>query len=210
MRRTRIKVCGMREVDQVSALVDIGVDAIGMIFFDKSPRNVSIEKAKEIRKVIPAFVDLVGVFVDKDVDEINAISADVGLNRVQLHGDQAADFASSLNCSYIKVIRVESIKVITTKIKEHPHADAFLLDTFAQHAFGGTGEKIPEEMLPKPLPKNIILAGGLNDNNINSALQFEPFAVDVNSGVEISPGNKDIQKVKKMIQEIRKFDHDNC
>ena len=210
MRRTRIKVCGMREKDQVHALIDMGVDAIGMIFYDKSPRNVSIEKAIEIRNIIPAFVDLVGVFVDKDVEEINSISADVGLNRVQLHGDQTADFASSLRYSYIKVIRVKNTKVIAKQINEHPHADAYLLDTYNQHAFGGTGEKIPEEILPNPLPEKSILAGGLNGNNIKDALLFKPFAVDINSGVEISPGNKDVQKVKKMIQVIRKFDDDNC
>jgi len=107
MNRVRVKICGMREVEQVESIVSYGVDAVGMIFYEKSKRNVSLEQAKKIRKVVPPFVNLVGVFVDTLADTINSISNEVGLDLVQLHGDQSPEFADELTTPYLQAIRVK-------------------------------------------------------------------------------------------------------
>ena len=206
MRRTRIKVCGMRDHLQVTQAINLGVDAIGMIFFQSSPRNISIEQAKNIRAVVPAFVSLVGVFVDHSAEEINTISTEVNLDIVQLHGDQDVDFANKVRRPYIKVIRVADKDSVEIEAKNHHNAQALLLDTFSVSEYGGTGHRIPNVYIPAPMPKYTILAGGINANNIDEVLQMRPYAVDVNSGVELSPGNKDISQLKRVIQKIRKFD----
>lgn len=208
MQRTRVKVCGMRDPLQVKQLVDLGVDAIGMIFFQDSSRNVSIEQAQRIREVVPAFVSLVGVFVDFSVEQINAIAEQVQLDIVQLHGDQDVDFAKKIQRPYIKVVRVLDKESVAVALTEHQEAVAILLDTFSKLEFGGTGHRIPKEFLSNPLPENIILAGGISLENINEVLEFRPYALDINSGVEYSPANKNISKLIKIMKKIHKFDQE--
>jgi len=206
MRRTKIKICGMLDPQQVQTIVGYGVDAIGMIFHEKSPRNISIQQAQEIRKNVPAFVSLVGVFVKQTPVEINQIASEVGLDLVQLHGDQNVAFANQVNFPYVKVIRVKSIEDISDEQIQHPKARAYLLDTYEEGLYGGTGTSIKSSLLPEQLPERTMLAGGLNAENIDTALKFQPYAIDLNSGVEVSPGNKDLNKVKHIVDEIRKFD----
>ena len=203
MHRTRVKVCGMTRPDQASALVDLGVDAIGLIFYEKSPRNVSVLQAQEIRKIVPAFVTLVGVFVNQSASEINQICQQVRLNLVQLHGDQSANFANDLTYSYIKAIRVDSKERIVSEINQHNNAVGFLLDTYSKNAYGGTGHKIDESFLPKSLPRNIILAGGINPSNIDKILEKKPYAIDINSGVEHAPGDKNLEAIADIMDRIK-------
>ena len=198
----------MRDPLQVKQLVSLGVDAIGMIFFQHSSRNVSIEQAQRIRAVVPAFVSLVGVFVDSSVDEVNTIAETTQLDIVQLHGDQGNDFAQNLQRPYIKVVRVVDKESIGLELEKHQSAQAILLDTFSKSKFGGTGQCIPQEFLPTPLPENIILAGGITPENINEMLNLYPYAIDINSGVEHSPANKDVSKLIKIMQDVRKFDQE--
>lgn len=209
MQRTRVKICGMRDPKQVQQLVELGVDAIGMIFYPNSPRNVTLEQAKKIRQVVPAFVSLVGVFVDSSAEEINQISADVGLNTVQLHGDQDIDFAKKITIPYIKVVRVKDKESISHEAQLHAAASALLLDTYSTSEYGGTGHKIDNSLLPSNLPSNTILAGGINVDNIESVLVLEPYAVDVNSGVELSPANKDLTAIQSLLKKIRNFDRES-
>ena len=203
MHRTRVKVCGMTRPDQASALVDLGVDAIGLIFYEKSPRNVSVLQAQEIRKIVPAFVTLVGVFVNQSASEINQICQQVRLNLVQLHGDQSANFANDLTYSYIKAIRVDSKERIVSEINQHNNAVGFLLDTYSKNAYGGTGHKIDESFLPESLPRNIILAGGINPSNIDEILEKKPYAIDINSGVEHAPGDKNLEAIADIMDRIK-------
>jgi len=200
----------MRKPQQVEQLVDLGVDAIGMIFYESSPRSVTLEQAKLIRQSVPAFVNLVGVFVNDRVEEINTIADEVGLDLIQLHGDQDIDFANQLSRSYIKVIRVKNQEIVNQERQIHNEAQGYLLDTFSDSAYGGTGDRIDHELLPSPLPKNTILAGGININNLNDMLALKPYAVDINSGVEFAPGDKDIDKVTLIMNEMRKFDQECC
>lgn len=210
MRRTRVKVCGMRKPEQAAQLVDLGVDAIGMIFYESSPRCITLDQAKLVRQAVPAFVNLVGVFVNTDSDEINAIADNVGLDLIQLHGDQSLDFANHLSKPYIKVIRVKNQEIINQERQIHSKAQGYLLDTFSDSAYGGTGHCIEHELLSLPLQKNTILAGGINVDNIDSVLTLNPYAVDVNSGVEITPGDKDIKKIELIMNKIYKFDQEYC
>jgi len=203
MNRVRVKVCGMREVEQVKSIVSYGVDAIGMIFYDKSERNVSLEQAKKIRKVVPPFVNLVGVFVDKSAEAINSISSEVGLDVVQLHGDQSPEFATQLKTPYLRAIRVKSASSIVDVTHAHKEARGFLLDTFSDSAYGGTGHRIDGELLPVDQMNKYILAGGINPDNIESILQLKPYAIDINSGVEKSPANKDMDKVRKVMSAVK-------
>ncbi len=196
----------MRKPDQVSQLVDLGVDAIGMIFYEPSPRHLTIEEAKSIRKVVPPFVTLVGVFVDTDAEEINEIAQLVGLNLVQLHGDQCSDFAMQLSVPYIRAIRVDSLETIDREQQTHSNAQGFLLDTFSKKAYGGTGDRIVSELLPNKLSGSTILAGGINPSNILDVLENKPYAVDINSGVEFSPSDKNIDAIRSIMETISKFD----
>lgn len=196
----------MRDSDQVQQLVDLGVDAVGMIFYDSSSRNVSLEQAKKIRQVVPAFVSLVGVFVDTEAAEINRVAKLVGLNLIQLHGDQDDEFAQQLDAPYIRAIRVDSADTIERERQVHSNSQGFLLDTFSKNAYGGTGHRIDSALLPEKLPGNTILAGGINQSNILEILQHKPYAVDINSGVEISPADKNIAAVESMMKTIRDFD----
>ena len=196
----------MKDPSQVQDLVSIGVDAIGMIFYDSSPRNVSLEQAMKIRNVVPAFVTLVGVFVDTDVEQVNEIGKNVGLDLVQLHGEQDSNFAEQLLLPYVRAIRVSSLGVINKERKEHSKARGFLLDTFSKDAYGGTGHRISSTLMPKKLSNDTILAGGINPSNIIDVLQYRPYALDINSGVENSPGDKNIQAVSSIVTAIRKVD----
>ena len=190
MKRTRVKVCGMRKPDQVRQLVDLGVDAIGMIFYASSPRHITVEEAKKIRSVVPSFVSLTGVFVDIDAHEVNWIAKEVGLNVVQLHGDQDSDFAEQLALPYIRAVRVDSKEIIIKERQAHVKANGFLLDTFSKNAYGGTGRRIQSDLIPSGLSENTILAGGINPSNILDVLKHKPYAVDINSGVEFAPADK--------------------
>ncbi len=206
MKRTRVKVCGMRKPGQVGQLVDLGIDAIGMIFYASSPRHVTLEEAKDIRAVVPPFVSLTGVFVNTEAYEVNRIAKEVGLNVVQLHGDQDSNFAKQLAVPYIRAIRVDSKETIIKERLSHINANGFLLDTFSKNAYGGTGNRIQSDLLPSDLSEDTILAGGINPSNILEILEHKPYAVDINSGVEFAPADKNIDAVRSIIETIRKFD----
>lgn len=206
MRRTRIKVCGMIHPNQVAAAVAMGVDAIGMIFYEESPRCVTIEQAKAVRKIVPAFVSLVGVFVNENTEAINAISTEVSLDMIQLHGDETDGDAKPLIKPYLRAIRVKNQDYVTAQIAEHKHASGYLLDSYSNTLYGGTGKLFDNSLLPKRLPNHLIYAGGISSSNIDEFLIYKPFAIDVNSGIEKSPGDKDIDALRCLVEMIRKRD----
>lgn len=205
MSRVRVKVCGITKASQAQALVDLGVDALGLIFYKKSPRGVSIEVAREIRRVIPAFVSVVGVFVDHTAQEINEICSNLKLNLIQLHGDQSPEFAEQLDSPYVKAVRVESLQKIKNEVESYKGATSFLLDTFSKDAYGGTGHRIDDALLPENLSERYILAGGINLDNIDDVLLKKPYAIDINSGVELSPGNKNISAIAEVMAKVRRI-----
>ncbi|MGH1542393.1 MAG: phosphoribosylanthranilate isomerase [Arenicella sp.] len=206
MARTRIKVCGMRQADQVSQAVELGVDAIGMIFYSKSPRVVTLDQARNVRSVVPAFVTLVGVFANESVDVVNNTANSIGLDLVQLHGDEDAHYAEQLTVPYIKAVRVKDSTYVRQQLDMHGNARGVLLDTYHSDRLGGTGLRFDPKLLPESMPRNVIYAGGISPENLKDVLVYSPYAIDVNSGVEQSPGIKNMEKLESLVHQVRLFD----
>ena len=203
----RVKVCGITNLDDAIMAAKLGAHALGFIFA-KSPRKINPEKAREIIFRLPPFVQTVGVFVDQDEKMITEIVELCGLDLVQLHGDESPQFCSRLMPRVIKAIRVKeraslhSIKQYTGKVK------AVLLDTWSAEAHGGTGKGFDWDLAveAKQFGIPIILSGGLNPANIKEAIRrVKPVAVDVNSGVEASPGKKSAALLEQFFNEIKHY-----
>ncbi|NND82492.1 MAG: phosphoribosylanthranilate isomerase [Gammaproteobacteria bacterium] len=194
--RVKIKLCGITSPDQARQAVDLGVDALGMILHADSPRLISRQKAQLIRAEVPAFVSLVGVVVNCPVEQLNRMAQDIGLDLVQLHGDEDANDAERLQVPYIRAIRAKSEQQIAAEMENFPAARAILLDPWMAGVHGGTGQMLDLDLWPRESTKPLVLAGGLNADNIASRVAaVRPFAVDLNSGVEVAPGAKDFKMV---------------
>lgn len=202
--RTRIKICGMTDVAQVEHAVSQGVDAIGVILHANSPRTISTQQAKLIRRSVPVFVSLVGVFVDADETCIEQAIDQVGLDIVQLHGKETESFASSLSRPYIKAIRAKYQAQVTEESGAYPSARALLIDPYVKGKHGGTGRSLDSNLWPHGADRMpLILAGGLAPDNVACRIsEFSPFAVDLNSGVEVRPGIKDPALVEEAVHQI--------
>ena len=201
--RPKVKVCGMTCPDNVNEVVKLGVDAIGVILHADSPRRVDVERAREIRAQVPIFVSLVGVFVDCDSDTINSLIDQIDLDIIQLHGSESNDFGVALDRPFIKAIRARDRKFVSDQIQLYPDARALLIDPYLKGQHGGTGKQISPELWPTKVDQKLILAGGLSPLNIDSSVDdLTPYAVDINSGVESSPGIKDISLVKQALNLI--------
>ena len=201
--QVKVKICGMTNLKDVKVAVDSGVDAVGFIFYKKSPRSVTMQVVKEIVLELPPFVDSVGVFVDETAEQINKIADRCNLDRVQLHGDESPAFCKKIHRRVIKAIRVKDIQSLK-KLSDYP-VSSFLLDTFSEDQYGGTG-KVFDWNLAFPAKKYgpIILAGGLTPNNVRQAIQrIRPYGVDVCSGVESQPGIKDHKKMQTFLKNVK-------
>jgi phosphoribosylanthranilate isomerase len=206
--RTRIKICGMREMAEVAAVVAAGVDAIGLILVEQSPRYVDPEQAREIVKSLPPFVEAVGVFVDQDAAKVNEIVRYCGLTKVQLHGAESPAYCAAINCRVMKAFRVKDSLTREDLLPYAGEVSGFLFDTFHEKVAGGTGQTFDWNLLEKLAPpRPVILAGGLTPDNVGEAIrQARPYAVDLNSGVELAPGRKDIAKVRAAIAQVAAAD----
>ncbi len=206
LNRVRVKVCGMTRVEDVTAAVGLGVDAIGFILHADSPRVISLQKAIELRALVPAFVNVVGVFVNAESRLVKHYTDEIGLDTVQLHGDETPQFAESLGRPYIKALRVQSSDQIRAAAASFTNARGLLLDPYVKGQHGGTGQLLdlnhwPNDDVSQPL----ILAGGLSLENVRQRVSaVTPYAVDVNSGVETSPGNKDIGLLAEFLSNLHK------
>ena len=201
--QVKVKICGMTNLKDVKVAVDGGVDAVGFIFYKKSPRSVTMQAVREIVLELPPFVDSVGVFVNETAEQINKIADHCKLDRVQLHGDESPAFCKKIRRRVIKVIRVKDIQSLK-KLSDYP-VSSFLLDTFSEDQYGGTG-KVFDWNLAYPAKKYgpIILAGGLTPINVHQAIQrIQPYGVDVCSGVENQPGIKDHKKMKAFLKNVK-------
>jgi len=198
----------MTNVAQVEYAVSLGVDAIGMILHANSPRLISFKQARLIRDVVPSFVSLVGVFVDADREQIESGIDAVGLDIIQLHGLETNALGHTLSRRYIKAIRAKTTEQVNQDCAKFPNAQAILLDPYVKGQHGGTGQTLDQDLWPSDtVTQPLILAGGLSANNIAMRIrQFLPFAVDLNSGLEIEPGVKDPSLVAKAIKQIHSTD----
>jgi phosphoribosylanthranilate isomerase len=196
----RVKICGITNLADAEAAVAAGADALGFIFYDKSPRYVTIQQAADISKALSPFVMRVGVFVNAPEDFILSAMGKCQLTMLQFHGDEPPEFCSQFGIMKMKAFRVRDAETL----KEFPkfQTDAYLLDAYSSSTLGGTGKTFNWDLAveAQQLGKPIFLSGGLNPENVAAAVQkVRPFAVDVSSGVESSPGKKDPAKVKAFI-----------
>ncbi len=206
--RTRIKVCGMTQRGDVELAVGFGVDALGFIFVKNSPRYISPEEVREITSTVPPFVNMVGVFQNEDPAIVQEIVQYCGLSVVQLHGIEPPEYSETLSCGVVKAFRVKDDMTPGDLEAYRGTVDAFLFDTYQKGTAGGTGETFDWQLVNKLTPPGpVILAGGISPENVRAAiLEVRPFAVDVNSRVEIEPGVKDMEKVRTLVEEVRKVD----
>jgi phosphoribosylanthranilate isomerase len=201
--RTRVKICGITRVEDALAAVQHGCDAIGLVFYAKSPRNVSPQQAAEIVARLPAFVTAVGLFVDAAPAEINAVLATVRLDLLQFHGDETPQQCRQYGLPYMKAIRVKADTNLLQYAAEYSDAQALLLDAYAEGVAGGTGQVFDWSLIPANLPLPIVLAGGLNAGNVSAAIQqVRPYAVDVSGGVEATKGIKDAAKIAAFMRGV--------
>ena len=204
--RTRVKICGITSIEDASDVCAAGADSIGLVFYEKSPRNVSIAQAKEICDSLPPLVTCVGLFLDPSSDFVNAVLDEVKLDLLQFHGLETPEFCDSFTRPYIKAIGMEGISSeaeFEQKSKKYTNAKGFLVDSHATGKAGGTGKTFDWKNVPQTQQKPIILAGGLNPENIADALQqLDLYGVDLSSGVESQAGIKDPEKIKKLMNEV--------
>ncbi|MDZ7809696.1 MAG: phosphoribosylanthranilate isomerase [Arhodomonas sp.] len=208
--RTRIKVCGItREVD-ARAAAHAGSDAIGLVFYPRSRRLVSVEQARRISAVTPPFVDVVALFLDADADEVRTVLDAVPVDVLQFHGRESASFCEAFGRRYLKVLAMgEGAPPPAEQVSAHPRATGFLLDSHGLGQAGGTGAAFDWGRFPRDVDAPLILAGGLAPGNVAEAVRrTRPWAVDVSSGVESAPGIKDSRRIETFIREVERVrDH---
>lgn len=205
----KVKICGITNVEDALFAEKQGADAIGFIFYKKSERYIDPDSAYEISKKLKPFTSRVGVFVDEDPDLVNKISRVVGLDIIQLHGNEAPDYFKRLDSKIIKVIRVHGESDFK-KMDDYPGAN-FVLDSYDRDFIGGTGKKFDWSLIPNKVRNNIILAGGISPENIIDVIEeVNPYAVDLSSSVEIEPGIKDHDKVKLLFDTLKKYRGEKC
>ncbi len=202
MNRTRVKICGITNIEDANSAIEAGADAIGLVFYEKSPRYVAINSAAQIIKHIPPFINCVGLFVNAAESYIRKVLEHVAIDTLQFHGQESEQACAMYNRPYSKVIRMEEEVSLPEQCEVYASANALLLDTYVKGVHGGTGQSFDWNLIPKGLNKPIILAGGLDETNVKNAVsQVRPYAVDVSGGVEIEKGIKDSDKIKNFICE---------
>ena len=196
-------MCGMTRTEDVAHAISLGVDAFGLIFYPKSPRYVTIDKARELLKNLPPFVDAVAVLVNPDRTFVQQIIDELPIQLLQFHGDESPAFCQQFDKPFIKAIHPYTGEQIQQVMSEFSNAQALLLDTPSDSIRGGSGLSFDWKIIPRDLPKPYILAGGINESNILDAIKVSnPYAVDVCSGIESSPGVKDHLKMDQFIKAL--------
>ena len=203
-QRTRVKICGITRTDDALAAAVMGVDAIGLVFYDSSPRNVEIEQAAAICKQLPAFVTTVALFLDADHSLVNKVLTQVPIDLLQFHGSEDPAYCERFDRPYIKALGMASLNQegLINQSKAYKSARGLLLDSHEPGAAGGTGETFDWNAIPE-LNKPLILAGGLTVSNVAEAIsRVHPWAVDVSSGVEVNKGIKSAELISAFMQEV--------
>ena len=201
--RTKVKICGITNLDDAFAAVDYGADALGFVFFKESPRSISYQDATAIIKKLPPFITTVGVFVDEELNRVEEIVHQISLDVIQFHGSEPPEMC---NCSrpVIKAIRVKSLDSLEPLVQYKDTVSTFLLDTFTPYALGGTGQIFNWDIAiyAKQFGR-IVLAGGLTPDNVSEAVRrVQPYGVDVSSGIESKKGEKDRKKMRLFIENV--------
>lgn len=216
--RVRIKICGFTRENDIISAVNSGIDAVGMVFYEKSKRFISLDRAIALKKEIPPFVDLVALFVDASKDRVKEVQDTICPDYLQFHGDESPEICDSFKQKYLKAFRVgspnlDSSNILLDECLKYINADGWLFDSYS-HGYGGSGKTFNHDLL-KPIctqsenKRPIVLSGGLNINNIIDSINYlHPWAVDISSGVEIEPGIKSHTKIQEIINSVNRcFDN---
>lgn len=211
--RTRIKICGLTRNEDVRAAIGAGADAIGFVFYAKSPRYVAPDAAARLMTLIPPFVTTVGLFVNATLQEVQQVLAQAPVSLLQFHGDETPEccavIARAVNRPFIRALRVSPDMAGADLLKyaqDYRDAAGLLLDTFVD-GYGGGGKVFDWSLIPKELAPQVVLSGGLSVQNATEAVvRVRPYAVDVSSGVELSKGIKDADKIRAFIGAVRQAD----
>jgi len=203
--RTRIKICGITRPGDGIAAAECGADAIGIVFYERSSRTVDVAAAQAIVAALPPLVGVVGLFLDADPSRVRSVIAAVSIDLLQFHGDEPPEYCAAFGRRYIKAVPMKGDVDPVAYARRYGDAAGFLLDSHGPGGAGGTGERFDWRKVPAALGKPIVLAGGLNPSNVSDAVRaVSPFAVDVSSGVEASPGVKDRNKIASFISEVNR------
>jgi phosphoribosylanthranilate isomerase len=202
--QVKVKICGITNLDDAMAAVDFGADALGFVFFGKSPRYIPDSQAASIIKRLPSFITTVGVFVNEQPEYIENIIATTGIDVVQLHGTESPE-ECRLTRRVIKAVRVDNLESLDPLISYREFVSAFLLDTFSSHLFGGTGKIFNWDIAIEAKQfGRIILAGGLKPDNVAEAVKrVRPYGVDVSSSIEFEQGRKDHKKMQLFVERAK-------
>lgn len=204
--KARIKICGITRLEDLQAAIDAGADAIGLVFYPKSPRYVDLLLAAELARAVPPFVSIVGLFVNADPAQVRETLAAVPIHLLQFHGDEDEAYCSQFDRPYMKAARVKPGMTQADLLQYaalFPRAQAILLDAFVE-GYGGGGKVFDWAVVPPDLGKPIVLSGGLDAENVGEAVsRVRPAAVDVSSGVEAAKGIKDAGKIRAFIGAVR-------
>ena len=214
MGKIRVKMCGFTQADDITAAVEHGADALGLVFYSSSKRFVSLEQAAALRRHVPAFVSLVALFVNPEPRYVRAVLKAVQPNILQFHGDESVAFCESFAYPYLKAFRVggphsSSARAVWEQCKDFQSASGWLFDSYSP-AYGGTGVRFDTSLLSEVQAqanaRPVILAGGLDALNVGAAIQqVQPFAVDVSSGIEQSPGRKSSLRMQAFMQQCNLY-----
>jgi phosphoribosylanthranilate isomerase len=204
MVRTRVKICGITREQDATAVVQSGADALGLVFYPKSPRHVTLAQARSIASLVAPFVTVTGLFVNAPADLVRKVLASVPLGLLQFHGQETNQQCNCFGLPFIKSIAMQSETDLLSLISEYPDAAGFLLDAWQPEIHGGGGVAFDWQQVPGNIHAPIILAGGLTPGNVASAINsVKPYAVDVSTGVEVDKGIKSREKIEAFMREVR-------
>ena len=209
-----VKFCGFTQLDDIKAAVQLNVDAVGLVFYPPSPRAVTIEQAQNLSAAVPAFINVVALVVNMTEDELITLANNVAFDVIQFHGDESPEqcyqLARSVNKRWIKALRINAEQDTTASVSAQidrfaaAGASSILLDAYHQHKYGGTGARFDWSLIPHNSSLPIILAGGLDANNVASVYELPIYAVDVSGGIEIDKGKKDPAKMRAFMKAVKR------
>ncbi len=205
--RTRVKICGITSPHDAQAAARLGADAIGLVFYEPSPRHVTVEQARTIAASVPPFVARVALFVNPTREAVRAVLDAVSIDVLQFHGEEDQAFCAGFSTPYLKALRVQKGLNLLECLSPYRDAAGWLLDAYRPDYYGGTGETFDWGVIPTGLERPVVLSGGLTVANVAEAVRrVRPWAVDVSSGVESTKGVKDADKIAAFIEGVRNAD----
>ena len=209
-----VKFCGFTQLDDIKTAVQLNVDAVGLVFYPPSPRAVTIEQAQTLSVAVPAFINVVALVVNITEDELITLANNVAFDVIQFHGDespeQCCQLASAVNKRWIKALRINAEQDTTASVSSQidrfaaAGASSILLDAYHQHKYGGTGARFDWSLIPRNSSLPIVLAGGLDADNVAATVELPIYAVDVSGGIEIDKGKKDPAKMRAFMKAVKR------